>query len=398
MSVFLRACLSFLFSVLLFCPAVSAGDELPRLMEIEAGGQSWAGRLLARSEEAVWLLDRYGELIQFPASEITHIEVAGPVYRPASVDDHLRRLRSELPRGYKVATTKHFIIAAPEERFAAFRDLLERVYMEVTRFYDTRNLPISSPALPLTVLVFGSENEFRAYCGHDNTRWSGDLRGYYSLRTNRVALLDDPGAALSESQLPLPRIARSAGIDGGTARLVTGALSNRTADTIVHEITHQIGFNGGIHSRFGQSPQWVIEGLAMHLESSIIRTRSHGRFMKPSEQVNPERLRWFFEEYFPRSSAGDVASLVASDRLFERSTFDAYSLSWALACFLSTGGTSEENSRFFDYLQKIAARGPFEPYSARERLADFERAFGDPGEVERRLHRFLDEMLSQSPM
>lgn len=206
------------------------------------------------------------------------------------------------------------------------------MYVEVTRFYIARDLSITAPALPLTVMVFGSEREFRAYCDQDNTRWSGDLRGYYSLRTNRVVLLDDAGVSLSERQVDLPRVGSTIVNDGGTAALVTGALSNRTSDTIVHEITHQIGFNAGIHSRFGHSPQWVVEGLAMHLESNSIRTRSHGRWMKPGEQSNPERLRWFFEEYFPRSAAGDVASLVASDRQFERSAFDAYSLSWALAC------------------------------------------------------------------
>ena len=396
MSVFYRVILLCLTSFVLLCPAAYSGDDQPRLMEIETGERSWVGRLLARSEEAAWLLDRYGELVQLPAEEITHIEVAGPVFRPAPVEEHMRRLRGELPRGYKVAATRHFLIAAAEERFSTFRDLLERVYGEVTRFYDSRDLTIAPPALPLTVIVFGSEAEFRAYCRQDNTRWSNDLRGYYSLRTNRVALLDDRKAGLSEFEMPQLRTAKTTAVDETSARLISGALSSRTADTIVHEITHQIGFNAGIHSRFGQSPQWLIEGLAMHLESSTIRTRSHGRPMKPGEQINPERLRWFMEEYSERYAAGDIASLVASDQLFERSTFDAYSLSWGLACFLSTGGTKDENSRFFDYLKKIASRGPFEPYLAQERLEDFRQAFGDPGEVERRLHRFLEEMSAQN--
>jgi hypothetical protein len=370
----------------------ASGDEMPRLMEVQSGSQTWTGRMLAHSDENTWLLDRYGQLIQLPASSITRVEVAGPVYRTASIDEFLRKLRQELPSTYKIATSRHFIIAAPTERFRTFSNMFEDVYSEVTRFYEARELSVDTPKLPLVAIVLESEEHFQEYCRRDHTRWSDDLRGYYSLKTNRVVLLDDtdsiPTAAPNR-----PAISTVPG-NQNSARLVTGSLSTRTADTVVHEITHQIGFNTGIHSRFGKSPQWLIEGLALHLESNPVRTRSHGRPMKPSEQTNPERLRWYLDQYSRKTAAGDVAALIASDELFEQRTFDAYSLSWALTCYLSTGRSARDNARFFDYLQTVAARSPFEPYTVEERIGDFKAAFGDPDEVEIGLMRFLDEMVA----
>ena len=36
--------------------------------------------------------------------------------------------------------------------------------------------------------------------------------------------------------------------------------------TIVHEATHQIAFNSGLHVRFADNPLWLTEGMAMYFE------------------------------------------------------------------------------------------------------------------------------------
>lgn len=357
-------------------------------MKFQSGDQSWTGRVLARSDEATWIMDPFGEVVHLPASQITHLEVASPVFHSASVDAFLKRLRSELPREYEVKASRHFVVAAPRETLAAYAEIFERVLGEVSRFLAARNLPASAPALPLVAIVFASQTHFKDYCQQDHTPWSRDLRGYYSLKTNRVVVLDalnslvEPGNSTPADRLSSER----------PAMLLGGTLSARTIDTIIHETTHQIGFNVGIHSRFGLSPQWLVEGLALHLESSRVRIRGHGRILKPSEQINPERLDWFCREYSRRRTLGDVAALVASDEFFNRRSFDAYSLSWALTCYLSTGRSKAENTKFADYVKRLATRGPFENYSAEERLSDFRNAFGDPAEIERELLRFLDDM------
>jgi hypothetical protein len=387
-----RIPLAVLFCLLLqslCCHFTSAADH-PRLMLFQAGTQSWTGRVLARSDENTWIMDQFGELVRLEAREITHLEVAAPTFRPAPIDAFLQRLRSELPHGYEVVATKHFLIAAPARKLDAYREIFEGVFSEVSAFLAARELPANAPALPLVALVFANHDHFKSYCQRDNTQWSPDLRGYYSLKTNRVVVVD----AVPESGDNSSPTAEPSSTAPQSAKLLGGTLSARTIDTIIHETTHQIGFNVGIHSRFGQSPQWLVEGLALHLESNRVRTRAHGRKLKPAEQVNPERLEWFRREYSNRRTLGDVAAIVASDELFNRHSFDAYSLSWALTCYLSTGRSKDENARFSAYVQKAASRGPFENYSTQERLQDFRDAFGDPATIEQGLLRFLEEMAS----
>ncbi len=371
-----------------FFSPVTIAEDPPRLMMFQSGGQSWTGRVLARSDDGTWIMDPFGEVIHLAARDITHLEVAAPVFRSASVDAFLDRLRGELPHGYQVTASRHFVIAAPSGKLAPYKDIFEDVFSEICGFLAARNLQTAAPALPLVALVFTNQKHFRDYCQRDNTPWSQDLRGYYSLKTNRVVVLD------AASDFLAPGTVKSMERPGSQspARLSGGTLSVRTIDTIIHETTHQIGFNTGIHSRFGLSPQWLVEGLALHLESSQVRTRGHGRILKPSEQINPERLEWFRREYSRRRTLGDVAALVASDEFFKRHSFDAYSLSWALTCYLSTGRSKDENAKFPEYVKKLAGRDPFESYSEEQRLSDFRSAFGDPAMIEQELLRFLDDM------
>src|SRR5262249_40188250 len=39
--------------------------------------------------------------------------------------------------------------------------------------------------------------------------------------------------------------------------------------TLMHEVAHQLSFNGGLRNRKGDMPAWLAEGLAMYCEPSI---------------------------------------------------------------------------------------------------------------------------------
>ena len=47
---------------------------------------------------------------------------------------------------------------------------------------------------------------------------------------------------------------------------VTAHASENSA-TIIHEVTHQVAFNCGVHTRFNDVPRWVSEGLATMFEA-----------------------------------------------------------------------------------------------------------------------------------
>ena len=377
---------------LLLVSAVTAGDA-PRLIEVSDSRQAYSGRLLAKNDESAWIMDEFGGVLQLNVRKLTGFRVVSEHFRTATAVEFHQKLRQEMPDEYEIAESARFIAIAPEGKASAYASFLDKIYRDVSHFYLARGLRISEPAVPLVVLIFGDQYEFRAYCERDNTRWSDDLRGYYSLPTNRVALFDDRLGETSESE------------DGGFSRQtteITGHPSNtskqlsgvsaRTMDTLIHEVVHQIGFNTGVHSRFGRTPQWLVEGLAMHMESPVARSPRGARGADRTGLVNVERLEWFRREYAERRSAGDIASLVASDELFNSNPFDAYSLSWALACFLGSSVSGDRAQQFTEYLDLLKTRDGMEAYPASERLSDFRQCFGDVSKFEVEFLRFVEDL------
>ena len=46
----------------------------------------------------------------------------------------------------------------------------------------------------------------------------------------------------------------------------------RPVSTIVHEATHQIAFNSGLHQRLSDCPKWFSEGVAMYCETPDLKS------------------------------------------------------------------------------------------------------------------------------
>ena len=164
------------------------------------------------------------------------------------------------------------------------------------------------------------------------------------------------------------------------------SVTGQTADVIIHEGTHQVGFNVGIHSRLGTTPRWIVEGLATVLEPPGIRSR--GKAGK--DKINEERLSWFHGDYSQRRKHGDLAKVIASDDFFGSQSLDAYSLAWSITYFLTDNPARA--GKFAKYLKKVADRNPLHVYSEKERLSDFQEIFGDIARVEIDLVRSIERL------
>ncbi|MEN9555985.1 MAG: hypothetical protein RLZZ232_2271, partial [Planctomycetota bacterium] len=264
-----RGCLLLIISVLLFHGTLQAGEG-PRLIEVRDSVQAWSGRLLAKDDKYSWIMTETGGVWQLETSKLTGFRVLADEFRTVTPAKLYSKLRAEVPEEYEVAQSARFIVAAGSGRASTYAAYLERIYRDVVHFYQSHGVAVTEPTVPMAVLLFSDQYEFRAYCERDNTRWSDDLRGYYSLQTNRVALFDDRTTAWSsEEPMDNPASRQPAHLRGlpETAARSLSKVSPRTLDTLVHEVVHQISYNTGVHSRFGRNPQWLVEGLAMHLET-----------------------------------------------------------------------------------------------------------------------------------
>ena len=140
---------------------------------------------------------------------------------------------------------------------------------------------------------------------------------------------------------------------------------------MIHEATHQVAFNVGIHNRVGNAnPRWLVEGLATTFEAPGMRSTSLQKV--PGAKLNQSRLSHFREFVKARRPAKSLADFISNGDLHGMDLLDGYAQSWALTYFLIETRPRE----YSKYLKLLSERPPFTVYTAKERLADFHAAFG----------------------
>jgi hypothetical protein len=159
--------------------------------------------------------------------------------------------------------------------------------------------------------------------------------------------------------------------------------------TLVHEATHQMAFNCGMHRRLAPIPLWLSEGIATYFETPDL---SSPRGWKGIGIVNRPRL----ERFLKTAGPGWARGLVIDDGAFRAADTaeDAYARAWALTHFLA----QTRKPKFTAYLRRLAATKPLADDSAEQRERDFEAAFGDtPAAVEEAVHRSMARLQSRLP-
>lgn len=316
---------------------VTAADPT-QLLELQIEGQKRTGAVVANNGTQAWFLERDGRLDSIEIASVKEFRVLG-TFRAYSAIEIRERLSRELGSQFKVTATGQYVVAGPPESVERLAPLFEGLYRECLTTFSSRGVKVQPPSTPLIALILTDRSRFEEYCRAENVTPQPGLRGFYLPTSNRVALYD------------------------------TGKQSGLDA-TILHEATHQVAFNIGIHSRLAVTPKWVVEGLATAFEREAFRLND--RRSRVEARVNPERYAWFQrlrkERYLPRS----LGSFLQSDKLFETATLDAYSQAWALTFFLMETRSAE----YATYLRALAQRDPLADYPAEARQRDFEQAFG----------------------
>ncbi|MEO2020077.1 MAG: DUF1570 domain-containing protein [Fuerstiella sp.] len=369
------------------------------LIRVSDGKTVHEGKIVGLSRTTCSLMDRQGQLTHLSVAALKDFEKISARYKPFPVTTFREELLKEFSGRYEVVGTTHYLVCAPSGRADRYAQLFESIFRDVEQFYRVRGFKVQAPDVPLVAVVFGSQREFADYCVRDLVTPSASLMGYYSLRTNRVALFDDASLVsatapanrhtdASTSQLSGVLQNQSSVSAGQTSIAALAAVSGDIANTIVHETTHQVGYNIGIHSRVGGTPIWIVEGLATVLEPAGMREKS-GRQLQQS-RINEQRIQWFEKRHRPGRTMGSLEKLVASDDYFYKQTLNSYSEAWAFTFFLLENPSRRRH--LVTYLQTLGSRDPLQPYTSRDRLADFQKAFGDVSRLEVEFIRYMDRL------
>jgi hypothetical protein len=274
-----------------------------------------------------------------------------------------QRVLAELPAGFALLTTRHYAVCFDTSRDYAqwCAALFERLHETFGNFWSKAGLEVTDPERPLVVVIFADRDAYARHAAGDLGGAADRVVGYYNLMSNRVTTFDLTGSDGLTGQAPRPGSAAS--------EIMASPAAAGLVSTLVHEATHQMAFNCGMHRRLAPVPLWVSEGIATYFESPDLAA---DRGWRGVGTPNRPRLDRFLATHAP----GDIAAIVASDDRFRTADgpLDAYAAAWALTRHL----VESKKAAFVGYLRLQAAKRPLAEESAEDRLREFEAAFGAP--------------------
>lgn len=339
------------------------------------------GRTLVTAQDGGILLEgRDGVLWPVTPEEQVKVTSDKTPFAPLSREELARQLLAGLPRGFEVHETQNYLILYNTSKGYAqwCGSLFERLFLAFNNYWERRGFQLAKPEFPLVAIVFAERSTYVKYSQPELGEAADAIIGYFSLRTNRMTMYDLTG--VEQFARTLDRRASAAQINQILAR----PDAERTVATIVHEATHQIAFNCGLHQRFSDCPLWFSEGIAVYFEAPDLNS---SKGWKTIGAVNRVRLEQF-RSYLKARPADSLVSLISKDdRLRGTKTApDAYAEAWALTYFLNRQRPKE----YVDYLSMLSKKKPLFWDDPEARLSEFKAAFGeDLGALDAEFLRFM---------
>jgi hypothetical protein len=327
-------------------------------------GQTITGAPVAWSDHQVMLLARDGHLWQFHPDDTREFVQVSSDFRPFSQSEIRGRLLREFGTQFDVSGTGNYLVVHPRGKRDQWATRFEELHRSFVQYFSVRGFLPTTPHIPLVAVVFHSQPEFAQYVDRQGGTVHPATLGFYSTVTNRIILYDV------------------------TAGQSDAAHWYVNADTIIHEATHQMAFNTGVHNRFAPPPRWMAEGLATVFEARGVWNHRQNRDL--SDRINRSRLETFRRLAASGQLDGTLSSFLGdSDRWFFTQPTLAYAQAWALTFYL----TEQQPAQYMRYVARTAAREPLTTYQPSDSLREFTDIFGpDVKMLEARCWRFIQNL------
>ncbi|MCE5303896.1 MAG: DUF1570 domain-containing protein [Planctomycetaceae bacterium] len=337
------------------------------------------GRVLIEAQDGgLALLARDGVLWLIPPEEkVTRTRDAAE-FSSLGRDALGRGLLAELPQGFQIYSTPHYLICYDTSREYAqwCGTLFEQLYRAFHNYWTRRGVELSEPKFPLVAVVFANKAAYLRFSQSELGQAGESISGFYSLLTNRMTMYDITGADGRGG---------GRGVSAKINQILSQPGASRTVATVVHEATHQIAFNCGLHQRLSDCPRWFSEGIAMFFETPDLRGGAK-RGWSGIGTVNPSRLERF-QEFLQSRPANSLETLLRDDRRFTdaKQAVDAYAEAWALTYFL----LKKHEKDYVAYLRTLSAKKTLMQDKPEQRIDEFRKAFGELPKVDAEFQRFF---------
>jgi len=341
------------------------------------------GRMLVEAKDGgLLLLGRDGVIWAVQPNELLQRKSDERPFQPFSREEVSKLVSAGLPQGFRVHHTTHYLIFYDTTSAYAqwCGSLFERLYMAFTNFWVRKGFELSSPEFPLVAIVFADRNAYLNFSRPELGEAGETIVGYYGLMSNRITMYDLTGIE-SQGQRP-PH--------GRTTAWINHVLSQpnalRTVATIVHEATHQIAFNVGLHTRLSDCPLWVSEGIAVFFETPDLSSTKGWSGLGAVNRPRFER----FQQYLAQRPTDSLETLLRNDSRFRdpQQSLDAYAEAWALTYFL----LHQRQKQYCAYLARLRQKTPLVEEGEAARLEEFRREFGDLKALDAEFLRYISRL------
>jgi hypothetical protein len=329
---------------LLICWFSKIAMPADRLLKADYRGAPLSGLVLSDMPKEVQLLTTDGQLRLLSKDKLVRPQWLEGSFTASPAAELKTQLLREFGKGFDVSGTGHYLVVHPRGQRDAWAARFEEIYRSFRYYFQVRGFPLQEPKFTLVAIVFPTQADFIRHASAQGQDVLPNVLGFYDPRSNRVYMYD---------------------YTAGRRNLADWQTN---AETVIHEVTHQMAFNSGVHSRFGQPPKWVVEGLATLFEAPGVWNGL--KKSAPADRVNRNLLTQFRSSLASRPK-GALAQFIADDRTFNNNTAGGYAQAWALSHYLT-----ETNPRgYAKYLQVTGAARNSVP-TATERIKDFTSCFG----------------------
>jgi len=357
---------------------LAAAPASIRVITATPGGdrREVTGELVVEARDGSLLVETPTQELQIlPGGSIVSRTTA-PEPEPLAARELGRRVLANLPDGFDLLTTRHYCICYSTSRSYArwAAALLEQLHRGFYAYFSQLGLAIKPGDEPLVVVIFADRRSYETAATGDVGEASHSVVGYYNQLTNQITTYDISGiGGLHNPQT-------SGASRAGLAVLSSPRASGLVA-TLVHEATHQLAFNAGLHQRLAPIPVWLSEGIATFFETPDLTST---RGWRAIGGINQPRLDLVRRRFTP----GLLQRMVAGDDPFRDpdEALLAYAHAWAAVSYF----TRLRRGEFADYVKLLGDKQPLRRDSAETRCRDFQRAFGaGPDAIEQPLLRYL---------
>ena len=342
------------------------------------------GRLVVEARDGgLMLLARDGVIWTIQPDELVGHTADDTPFEPLGRDELSKKILAELPAGFKVLHRPgHYMVFYDTSMGYAqwCGSLFERLYRGFNNYWKKKGFLLTEPEFPLVAVVFADKGSYVKFAQAELGDAAGSVIGYFSFRTNRMVMYDLTGLGRSN------RTGRVSSSMSGINKLLSLPAAAQTTATIVHEATHQIAFNCGLHARYSDCPLWFCEGIALFFETPDLRNKKGWRTIGA---VNTPRLARF-RNYQRRRPHDSLSTLLGEDTRFRTAdtSLDAYAEAWALTYFL----LRQRPKQYIEYLKLLSAKKPLVWDTPETRRSRFEQIFGDLDKLNAEFLRYMNRV------